>query len=148
MQLTKFSDYALRVLMYVAQRGDAQSTIAEIAAAHAVSENHLMKVVQRLARRGYLTTSRGRGGGIRLARPPSAITVGAVVRDLEPMAAVECLVPDYDRACRLFPRCRLMQIMRDAQQAFLGELDRCSLAELVGRPVGAAARANEVVRRL
>jgi len=132
MQLTKFSDYALRVLMYVAQRQGKQSTIAEIARAHAVSESHLMKVVHRLASRGYLATLRGKGGGIRLARPAADISVGAVVRDMEPLTVVECLAPDYDRACRLFPRCALMRAMRDAQEEFLTALDRHTLAEISG----------------
>jgi Rrf2 family nitric oxide-sensitive transcriptional repressor len=135
MQLTKFSDYALRVLMYVAQREDRHATIAEIATAHALSQNHLMKVVHRLASRGYLATSRGRGGGIRLARAAGEISIGAVVRDMEPVAVVECLAPDYDRACRLFPRCLLMRVMRDAQEGFLRALDRHTLAEISGTPV-------------
>jgi Rrf2 family nitric oxide-sensitive transcriptional repressor len=144
MQLTKFSDYALRVLMYVAQREDRQATIAEIAAAHALSQNHLMKVVHRLASRGYLATSRGRGGGIRLARSAGEISVGAVVRDMEPVAVVECLAPDYDRACRLFPRCLLMRVMRDAQEGFLSALDRHTLAEISGTP---ALQIRRVVAR-
>ena len=138
MQLTKFSDYALRVLMYVAQRAGQHATIAEIAEAHAVSQNHLMKVVRRLGTLGYLTTLRGKGGGIRLARPASGICVGAVVRDIEPLAVVECLEPRYDRACRLFPRCRLMRVMRNAQQDFLASLDRYTLADITvsGGPSG------------
>jgi Rrf2 family nitric oxide-sensitive transcriptional repressor len=91
-----------------------------------------MKVVNRLASRGYLATSRGKGGGIRLARPAAEISVGAVVRDMEPLTAVECLAPNYDRACRLFPRCVLMRVMRDAQEGFLSSLDQHSLAEISG----------------
>jgi Rrf2 family transcriptional regulator, nitric oxide-sensitive transcriptional repressor len=130
MQLTKFSDYALRVLIYLAQREGEQVTIAEIATAHAISENHLMKVVSRLGQTGYLATTRGKGGGIRLARPAVTISVGAVVRDVEPMTAVECFAADYDGACRLWPRCSLMTVIRKAQREFLRSLDGHSLEEI------------------
>ena len=134
MRLTQFSDYALRVLMYVAKHADRQTTIAEIAAAHAVSESHLMKVVNRLSTHGYLATLRGRGGGLRLARPAGDISVGQVVRDMESLSFVECLAPDYDRDCRLFPRCGLMRVMRDALEDFLRSLDRHNLAEIAASP--------------
>jgi Rrf2 family nitric oxide-sensitive transcriptional repressor len=132
MHLTKFTDYALRVLMYLAQRQGKQVTIAEIARAHGVSESHLMKVVNRLARLGYLTTVRGKGGGIGLGRPAAGISVGAVIRDLEPVAMVECLESDYQGNCRLSPRCGLQRVLHDAQENFLAGLDRHMLTEISG----------------
>jgi Rrf2 family transcriptional regulator, nitric oxide-sensitive transcriptional repressor len=130
MQLTKFSDYALRVLIYLAQREGEQVTISAIATAHAISENHLMKIVSRLGQRGYLSTTRGKGGGIRLARPAASISVGAVVRDMEPMITVECFAADYDGACRLWPRCSLTSVIRKAQRAFLSSLEQHTLDEI------------------
>jgi len=130
MQLTKFSDYALRVLMYLARREGGQVTISEIAAAYAVSESHLTKVVNRLGRAGYLLTARGKGGGIRLARPPHEITVGAVIRDMEPLVQVECFAKDYDGACPLFPGCSLMRVLNKALREYLSALDRHTLAEI------------------
>ena len=93
MQLTKFSDYSLRVLMYLARRPDEQRTIRDIATAHGVSENHLMKVVQQLAKSGYVKTVRGKGGGVRLARAVAKISIGAIVREVEPLTPAECFLP-------------------------------------------------------
>jgi len=130
MQLTKFSDYALRVLIYLARCDGDQVTISEIARAHAVSESHLTKVVNRLGRAGYLLTARGKGGGIRLARSPQEITVGAVIRDLEPLVQVECFAAGYKGGCRLFPGCSLMRVLHRAQRDYLSALDRHTLAEI------------------
>ncbi len=144
MQLTKFSDYALRVLMYVAQGEGRPATIAEIARAHGISRSHLMKVVNRLAQLGYLTTQRGKGGGIALGRPAAGISVGQVLRDFEPLAVVECLAPSHEGACRLTLRCGLQHAVHVAQHEFLGALDRHTLAEISrvscsARPAAAAA---------
>jgi len=136
MQLTKHTDYALRVLMWLAQR--ERSTIREIAEANRLSENHLMKVVHGLARLGYVETLRGRGGGIKLARAPAKIAVGEVVRHMErTLHAVECLADDYSGDCRYTRACGLRSIMRDAQSAFLAQLDAYTLADLAP-PRGAA----------
>src|ERR1043165_3200087 len=100
MRLTVLSDYSLRVLMYVASMPQRLVTIQEIAQAYGISENHLMKVVHGLAQHGFVTTVRGRGGGIRLARPASKITVGAVIRAVEDdFALVECF--RTDNTCRI-----------------------------------------------
>ena len=132
MQLTRFTDYSMRVLMYLAFRTDELPTIGEIATDHGISENHLMKVVHRLARLGYVETLRGRGGGLRLARRPERIRVGAVVRDVEEtLAPVECLLATHRSECRLLPSCRLQSVLRDAQQAFLGHLDGYTLRDLL-----------------
>ena len=131
MQLTTFADYSLRVLIFLAQRGGATTTIREVAQTHGVSENHLMKVVHLLAKRGYVKTMRGKGGGIVLAREASTITVGTVIRDVEPLTPVECFQSDYDGKCLLFPNCRLRGVLSQAQAQFLSKLDDCSIADLL-----------------
>jgi len=119
MQLTRFSDYSLRVLMFLARHPDEQVTIRDIATAHGISENHLMKVVHHLARSGYVKTVRGKGGGVRLASTAAKISIGAVVREVEPLTPAECFAPGYDGRCRLFPRCALRGALHAAQSAFL-----------------------------
>ena len=102
MKLTTYTDYALRVLMYVGLRDGELVRIADIATSYGISRNHLTKVVHQLGTRGYLATVQGRGGGIRLARPADAITVGAVVRDFEEgFALVPCLLMDDACPCRI-----------------------------------------------
>jgi Rrf2 family nitric oxide-sensitive transcriptional repressor len=132
MQLTRFTDYSLRVLMHLAYRKGQLCTIGEIAASHAISENHLMKVVHQLARLGYVETLRGKGGGMRLAGPPERIRVGAVVRATEEtLAPADCLDAARHSDCRLLPSCRLQGVLRDAQQAFLQHLDGYTLCDLL-----------------
>ena len=94
MQLTKFSDYSLRVLMFLARQADEHTTIRDIATAHGISENHLMKVVQQLAKSGYVKTMRGKGGGVRW-HARRKISIGAVVREVEPLTPAECFLPGY-----------------------------------------------------
>jgi Rrf2 family transcriptional regulator, nitric oxide-sensitive transcriptional repressor len=130
-RLTVYTDYSLRVLMFLALRGDKLATIAEIAKAYGISKNHLMKVVYQLGLAGYLTTVRGKGGGLRLARPPQDIVLGEVVRHTEPdMALVPCFVPD-DTSCTIFPSCALRGALSEARDAFLAALDRRTLTDLV-----------------
>ena len=117
MRLTVFSDYTLRVLMYLALDRTRLATIPEIATAYGISENHLMKVVHQLARAGIVETVRGKGGGIRLARAPEEIRLGEIVRASEGDAPiVECLSGD-PRACRITSSCRLKGILIDAFDA-------------------------------
>ena len=143
MQLTQHSDYAMRVLVYLGtkgERGDESATIQEIADAYGISKNHLMKVVNHLARHGYVASRRGRGGGIRLGRAPHEIGVGEVVRATEEdMALVECLRPDGGGLCRIDGACRLRGMLREALRAFLAVLDGYTLADILG-PHGALAR--------
>ena len=131
MQLTRFSDYALRVLMFVANRQGKRTTIREVSEAHQISEEHLMKVVTRLASLGYLATFRGKGGGIVPARPPAEISIGSVIRAIEPLAPVECFESDYDGRCMLFPQCALRDALDKAQSRFLESLDNTTIADVI-----------------
>mgnify|MGYP003552152301 CR=1 FL=1 len=134
MRLTVFSDYTLRVLMYLALDRTRLATIPEIAAAYGISENHLMKVVHQLARRGLVESVRGNGGGIRLARAPETIRLGDVVRTSEGDAPiVECLSGD-PRACRITSSCRLKGVLVNAFEALYDSLDQHTLADLMERP--------------
>jgi Rrf2 family nitric oxide-sensitive transcriptional repressor len=134
MRLTVFSDYTLRVLMYLALDPTRLATIPEIAAAYDISGNHLMKVVHQLVRAGIVESVRGKGGGIRLARPPAAIRLGEIVRATEGGAPiVECL-PGGQNTCRITAACRLKAILVDAFDALYDSLDRHTLADLVAQP--------------
>jgi len=131
MRLTVYTDFSLRVLMFVALKGDGLATIAEIAKAYGISKNHLMKVAHQLGLAGYVETVRGRGGGLRLARPPQEIVIGEVVRRTEPdMALVPCFSPD-DASCAIYPSCALRGVLSQARDAFLSALDQHTLADLV-----------------
>lgn len=128
MRLTRMTDYALRLLMYAAQHPDRLCTIAEIAREHDISEAHLMKVTHQLAQHGWITTVRGKGGGLRLARPPHEINLGAVVRDMEPdLELVECL--SNQSLCQLTGSCGLTGILETALRQFLSHLDAHTLAD-------------------
>lgn len=133
MHLTVFSDYTLRVLMYLALDGKRLSTIPEIAAAYGISRNHLMKVVHQLACAGVIETVRGKGGGIRLAHAPEAIRIGEIVRASEGDAPiVECLSGDAN-TCRIAPVCKLTKVLVDGFDALYESLNRYTLADLMVR---------------
>ena len=118
MRLTLWTDYALRTLIYLGAKGGRLSTIAEIAESFDISKAHLMKVVNRLGQQGYIDAIRGKGGGIRLARPPAQIGVGAVVRDTEEdLAVMGCL--GEAGFCRIEGCCVLRHALREATLAFL-----------------------------
>ena len=131
MRLTVYTDYSLRVLMYVALHPERRPTIAEVAAKYGISKNHVMKVVYQLGLAGYIATVRGQSGGMRLARSPADIILGEVVRRTEPdMALVPCFDAGHG-ACVILPACRLRSALHQAQTAFLAVLDGYSLADLV-----------------
>lgn len=133
MRLTTFSDYSLRVLMYLALQDGRLATIQEIASAYDISESHLMKVVHQLALSGVIETVRGKGGGLRLARDPAQIRLGEVVRQAEgETPIVECL--SGEPRCSIAPACRLAGVLVRAFDALYAELDRYTLADLVVRP--------------
>lgn len=130
MRLTTMTDYALRLLMYVAQHGERLCTIAEVAQAHAISEAHLMKITHQLALGGWLETVRGRGGGMRLALAPQGINLGAVVRSVEPdFALVECFATGS--ACTLTGHCGLASVLQGALLDFMQHLDGYTLADVL-----------------
>lgn len=134
MRLTVYTDYALRLLMYLAVNDDGPrglATIGEVAASYGISRNHLMKVAYQLGAAGYIETVRGRGGGLRLAMAASEIGLGDVVRQTEPdMALVPCFNP-VDAPCTIRPCCVLRKALQKAGLAFLETLDDYSLADLI-----------------
>ena len=133
MRLTTMTDYALRLLMYVAQQPGRLCTIAEVAQAHGISEAHLMKVTHQLGLQGWIQTVRGKGGGMRLAREAADINLGAVVRGIEPdFELVECF--SSGSQCTLTDRCRLAGVLGSALQHFMAHLDGYSLADLLCAP--------------
>lgn len=130
MRLTTLSDYAFRVLMYAAAAGERLITIEETAKTYNVSRSHLMKVVNILTRTGYLKGVRGRSGGFTLAKSPEAINLGAVVRATEPdFALVECFATGSQ--CVITRRCQLPEVLNEALNAFVGTLDRYTLADIM-----------------
>ncbi|TAM42964.1 MAG: Rrf2 family transcriptional regulator [Burkholderiaceae bacterium] len=134
MRLTTFTDYSLRVLMYLALQDDRLATIQEIARAYGISESHLMKVVHQLARSGVVETVRGKGGGLRLALEPAQIRLGRVVRQAEGDGPiVECLSGEPAQ-CRIAQLCRLPGVLVRAFDALYAELDRYTLADLMSQP--------------
>jgi len=128
MQLTNFTDYALRTLIYLASLPEGELTnITEVTDLFKVSRNHMVKVINRLGQLGYVHTVRGKNGGIRLLKSPDSISVGQVVRDLEPLDLVNCSVEH----CHITPACRLKEKLAKAKSAFLKELDDCTIESLL-----------------
>jgi Rrf2 family nitric oxide-sensitive transcriptional repressor len=126
--LTQFTDYALRVAIYLAAHPDERSSVDRISRSYGVSRNHLAKVVQRLTELGVVVSTRGRGGGLRLARRPEEINVGWLVRQTEPhFHLVECFDPATN-TCPIAPACGLKRALARAQAAFLKALDDYTLS--------------------
>ena len=133
MQLTRHTDYALRLLIYLAGIGDQRSQIATVAEAQEISRTHLMKIANELARAGFIAAVRGRGGGIRLARPASEINLGAVIDAMEP----PCPLVDCG-SCKLVRRCSLPGVLDEADRAFRAVLASHTLADICRVPAVAA----------
>ena len=131
MRLTVYTDYSLRVLMYVALHPERRPTIGEVAASYGISKNHAMKVVYQLGRAGYIETVRGQSGGMRLARAPEHIVLGEVVRRTEPDLALAPCFETLDAGCVITPACKLRRALHQARAAFLAVLDDYSLADLI-----------------
>lgn len=134
MQLTLYTDYSLRVLIYLSMHKDRSATISEIAEFYQVSRNHLVKVVHNLSLKNYINSTRGKGGGLRLARDASEIIVGSVVRDTEPnFNIVECFADNAD-PCTVEPVCTLKSILGQATNNFLKTLDSYTIADMLKKP--------------
>jgi Rrf2 family transcriptional regulator, nitric oxide-sensitive transcriptional repressor len=130
-RLTVYTDYALRLLMYLALKDDGLATIGEVADSYGISKNHLMKVAHQLGVGGYVGTVRGRGGGMRLAKPAENIGIGEVVRRTEPdLALVPCFSP-IDARCAIRSCCVLRSALDKARGAFIEVLDGYTLSDLV-----------------
>ena len=137
MQLTRYSDYSLRALIYLGLNGHRRCTIREIAEAYGISQNHLMKLIHRLGQKGFIVTTRGRNGGLELAMPASEINLGEVFRATEGnFNLVECFASGEKNACPISGPCVLTHVLEDALQAFLDVLDRHTLEDLL-RPADA-----------
>lgn len=142
MRLTIYTDYTLRVMMFLAVKhlSGELSRIDEIAAAYDISRSHLTKIVQELGHSGMVETLRGRAGGMRLTRPPGQISVGEIVRLAEKdFAVVACHDPDAAGVCAIQPACNLNRALKRATDAFLRELDCTTLEEAITTPDAAAA---------
>lgn len=146
MRLAEYTDYTLRVLMFCATHPERLVTIAELADWHGVSKNHLMKIVNDLARQGVLETTRGRGGGLRLLKPADQIRIGDVVRACETdFRLVECFDPAIN-TCQLTPGCRLKGLLGSALQSYFEVLDGATLADIAQpAPPSPAARGRKVL---
>lgn len=131
MQLTLYTDYSLRALLYIGRTPDRLVTISEIADFYGVSRNHMVKVIHHLGSIGYLTTIRGKAGGVRLARPAGEIRISEVVQATEPhMDLQECFNP-HTNTCPLTGDCRLKGVLYQARAAFMGVLAGQTLADLL-----------------
>jgi len=133
MRLTSYTDYAIRLLMFLAVEPTQAHTVSEIASAYSISRNHLTKVAHALGRSGLINTVRGRKGGLRLGRQPHLIRLGEVVSTTEAgMALVECFGPAG--TCIITPVCGLRHALADARKSFIDTLDRYSLADITANP--------------
>lgn len=128
MKLTLFTDYSMRVLLYLGAHPERLCSIAEVARAYNISQNHLMKVVNDLAKAGYIESVRGRGGGIRLGKSADAINVGALIRHTEEgFDLVDC------GTCVIAPACGMTGVLKEAVRAFLAVLDQYTIADLMAK---------------
>ncbi len=146
MQLTQFTDYSLRVLIYLARLPEpGMATIAEIAEYHRISRNHLVKVVNNLSNEGFILTTRGKGGGMRLSRPAHTIGLGEVVRLTETnMNLVECFDTKANQ-CRIVRGCSLKAALYEAKRAFIAVLDKYTLADAATTNAAASTNAGKDV---
>ncbi len=142
MRLTVYTDYTLRVMIYLAlrYRSGEVATIDEMAKAYGISRNHLMKIVNELSQSGFIETTRGRAGGARLARSPDRISLGEVVRMAEKdFAVVQCQDVAFEADCAVFQACNLKRGLRRAVDAFMQELDKMTFQDAVSAPSVAAS---------
>jgi len=131
MQITRYTDYSLRVLIYLAVNQDKLVTINDIATSYQISKNHLMKIVQQLNQQGYLLATRGKNGGIKLNKPTTEINIGSLVRKIEDKSKLlECF--GSDNHCVITPGCQLKGLFAQAQENFFKTLDSVTLQDLIG----------------
>ena len=131
MQLSRFTDYTLRVLFFVATNKERLVTLAEIASCYDISVEHLRKVVHALSKSGYLATYRGKNGGIRLAKPAAEINLGHIIAEAE---GRQPLINCGQQMCLLTGFCTLQNILADAQKVFMQELEKHTLADMLDNP--------------
>lgn len=130
MNITSFTDYSLRTLIFLAIKPEELVTIQQIADSYQISKNHLMKVVQDLNRKGYVTAIRGKNGGLKLGRAPNDINIGELIRELEQDSKlVECF--GDNNQCVITPACQLKNILAGAMEAFFVYLDQYTLTDLL-----------------
>jgi Rrf2 family nitric oxide-sensitive transcriptional repressor len=135
MELSRFTDYSLRTLIYAGLHAGKTVTVAEVATAYSISENHLVKIIHQLGKLGFLETKRGRSGGFQLSRPAPEINLGQVVRSTETLALVECLGEDGG-GCPIVQACVLKKVIIEARDAFLETFDRYTLQDILRTRVG------------
>ena len=144
MKLTIYTDYSLRVLLYLASKPEATATITEITEYYDISRNHLVKVVHNLGILEFITTSRGKNGGIKLARPAEEIVLSDVVRKTEPdMDLLECFNPKTDN-CAISPTCRLKSMLYEGRSAFMAVLEKNTLAD-AAKPIAQSKSGGKTV---
>lgn len=135
MRLSNFTDYSLRVLIYLALKGDKLSTVAEIAESYKISKNHLVKVVHNLSKLGVIESFKGKGGGLRLKIDPKALNIGKLVRDLEnDTKLVECFSDEGE--CQINGACKLKAALKKAQNSFYLTLEEYYLSDVVSNKSG------------
>ncbi len=134
MQLTLYTDYSLRVLIYLSLNRERTSTISEISNFYQISRNHLVKVVHNLSQKGYINSTRGKGGGLVLAHDPKNINVAAVVRDTEPNFHIVDCFNEETSPCSVEPLCKLKGILGSALNEFLNVLGHYTIADMLANP--------------
>lgn len=132
MQLTQQTDYAFKTLIYTSIHSERLVNISEISSYYNISRSHLTKIIAKLTKLGYLTSTRGNQGGIKLGNDAFNINLGQLVRDFEQMSIIEC--HSDNNQCNISTQCRINQIMADALKSFLQVLDGYYLSDVVGNP--------------
>lgn len=140
MQLTLFTDYALRSLIYLAAHPERSSSVKEISEHYGISRNHLVKIVHKMATMGLIESSKGKGGGIKLINDPATMRLGDIVRSMESMDIVECFNKDTN-TCRISEVCRLKHFLFEASQNFIQTLNKYTLQD-------AAANSHMILSKL
>lgn len=143
MQLTQYTDYSLRVLIYLSLRKPEElATITDISTFYGISRNHLVKVVHNLANQGFIQTIRGKHGGMRLARPAANISIGEVIRQTENHFDIAECFDKITNNCAITPVCALKSILAEARSGFFQVLDRYTIADAISQKHTLSKRIN------